>query len=71
MFSDGKGTRNVSMLGRSHERYLLQSVQTIVQLPLAVESQQPDLLPPGAELVESWVSPGDLHGCLLLLLLFA
>lgn len=49
--------------------HLLQSVQTVVEFALAVKSQQPNLLPPGAELVESWVSSGDLHGCLLLLLL--
>lgn len=51
------------------ERYLFQSVQTIVEFALAVKSQQPNLLPPGTELVESWVSSRDLHGSLLLLLL--
>jgi len=51
--------------------YLFQSVQSIVEFTLAVESQQPHLLPPGTELVESWISPRNLHGRLLLLLLFA
>lgn len=36
-------------------RYLLQSVQGIVQLPLALQGQQPDLLPAGRELVDAGV----------------
>lgn len=51
------------------EEYLLQPVQSIIEFALAVESQQPNLLPLGTELVESWVSSRDLHGRLLLLLL--
>ena len=51
--------------------YLLQSVQSIVEFALAVQSQQPDLLPAGTQLVEAGVSSRDLHGRLLLLLVFA
>lgn len=73
MFSDRKNASlNVELLPVIFVYvgfYLLQSVQTIVEFALAVKSQQPNLLPPGTELVESWVSSGDLHGCLLLLLL--
>ena len=59
-------TQSVSVFDLS---YLLQPVQGIVEFALAVERQQPDLLPPGTELVESGVSSWDLHGRLLLLLL--
>lgn len=73
MFSDRKNASpNVELLPVIFACvgfYLLQSVQTVVEFALAVKSQQPNLLPPGTELVESWVSSGDLHGCLLLLLL--
>lgn len=50
-------------------QHLLESVQTIVEFALSVESQKPHLLPPSTELVESRVSSRDLHGRLLLLLL--
>ena len=68
-FIGGLGYHNQGQCVSRKGNYLLQPIQCIVELPLAIEGQQPNLLPPGTELVEPRVTAGNLHGRVLLLLL--
>ena len=65
---EGLGHRYQGQYGTRKCYYLLQPIKRVVELPLAIEGQQPDLLPPGAELVEARVAAGDQHGRVLVLL---
>lgn len=60
--------RSSPLMGCRSAGYLLLPVQSVVEFPLAVQGQQPHLLPASAELVEPRVSSGQRRGGLLLLL---